>query len=49
MMQGSPDRNPTPIYALLGASTISELGNVLTFVAVPWFVLQTTGSAAKTG
>jgi MFS family permease len=49
MMQGSPDRNPAPIYALFGASTISELGNVLTFVAVPWFVLQTTGSAAKTG
>jgi MFS family permease len=25
------------------------MGNVLAFVAIPWFVLQTTGSAAKTG
>lgn len=38
-----------PLYALLGAASVSTLGNVLTFVAVPWFVLQTTGSAAKTG
>ena len=38
-----------PIFALLTAEAISQVGNVLTFVAVPWFVLQTTGSAAKTG
>jgi MFS family permease len=38
-----------PIYALLAASAVSQVGNVLTFVAVPWFVLQTTGSAALTG
>lgn len=25
------------------------VGNVLTFIAIPWFVLQTTGSAAKMG
>ena len=24
-------------------------GNIITFLAVPWFVLQTTGSAARTG
>jgi MFS family permease len=34
---------------LLGANAVSETGNVLAFVAIPWFVLQTTGSAAKTG
>ena len=38
-----------PILVLLGANAISEMGNVLAFVAIPWFVLQTTGSAAKTG
>jgi len=38
-----------PVFALLSASAISEFGNVLTFVAVPWFVLETTGSAARTG
>lgn len=38
-----------PIFALLGANALSMIGNVLTFVAIPWFVLQTTGSAAKTG
>jgi MFS family permease len=38
-----------PILALLGANAVSETGNVLAFVAIPWFVLQTTGSAAKTG
>lgn len=38
-----------PIYAMLGATALSQVGNMLTFVAVPWFVLQTTGSAALTG
>lgn len=31
------------------ASTISQMGNGLTALAVPWFVLVTTGSAARTG
>jgi MFS family permease len=39
----------TPILILLGANAVSETGNVLAFVAIPWFVLQTTGSAARTG
>src|SRR5215213_9083674 len=38
-----------PILALLAANAVSETGNVLAFVAIPWFVLQTTGSAVKTG
>jgi MFS family permease len=41
--------NRRPIAALLTASSISQVGSMLTIVAVPWFVLQTTGSAAKTG
>ena len=42
-------RRRAPILALLGANAVSEMGNVLAFVAIPWFVLQTTGSAARTG
>ncbi len=34
---------------LFCANSISGLGNQFTFIAVPWFVLETTGSAAKTG
>ncbi len=39
----------TPLWALFAANAVSNIGNVLTMVAVPWFVLQTTGSASKTG
>ncbi len=38
-----------PIYALFAANAISMTGNVLTLIAIPWFVLQTTGSAFQTG
>jgi MFS family permease len=37
------------VYAVLTAEGISQVGNMMTIVAGPWFVLQTTGSAAKTG
>jgi len=42
-------RRRAPLFALLSANVLSLVGNQLTFVALPWFVLQTTGSAAKTG
>ena len=38
-----------PLYGLLAANAVSITGNVLTLLAIPWFVLQTTGSATKTG
>ena len=38
-----------PIVALLVANAISIVGNQLTALAIPWFVLLTTGSAARTG
>ncbi len=38
-----------PVLALLGAYAISQGGTQLTAVAIPWFVLLTTGSAARTG
>src|SRR5215203_5256600 len=45
----SGPRQRVPILALLAANAVSETGNVLAFVAIPWFVLQTTGSAVRTG
>ena len=39
----------TPLYTLYAANAISFVGNNLTNIAIPWFVLVTTGSAAKTG
>lgn len=41
--------NRVPIIALLFANAVSMIGNNLAVVAVPWFVLETTGSAARTG
>ncbi|HET6845808.1 MAG TPA: MFS transporter, partial [Anaerolineales bacterium] len=38
-----------PIITLFVANAISLVGNVLAMIAIPWFVLQTTGSAAQTG
>jgi predicted MFS family arabinose efflux permease len=38
-----------PLYALVAANAISILGNVVSAIALPWLVLITTGSAAKTG
>jgi MFS family permease len=38
-----------PLLALFAADIVSMTGNVITLVAIPWFVLQTTGSPAKTG
>jgi MFS family permease len=38
-----------PLIALYVAGVVSRTGNVMTLLAVPWFVLQTTGSAARTG
>ena len=41
--------NRAPITGLLAANIVSLIGSMLTLIALPWFVLQTTGSAAKTG
>nr|BBH90355.1 MFS transporter [Thermosporothrix sp. COM3] len=37
-----------PLYAYYVANTISYVGNRCTFVAIPWFVLETTGSVTQT-
>jgi MFS family permease len=38
-----------PLAALLAANVVSVTGNAVTLMGVPWFVLQTTGSAADAG
>ncbi|MGW3489397.1 MFS transporter [Streptomyces sp. NPDC001054] len=38
-----------PLVAVLAANLVSIAGNCLTYMGVPWFVLQSTGSAAKAG
>lgn len=38
-----------PIYALFIGNVVSYIGDVLTLLAIPWFVLQTTGSVRQAG
>jgi len=38
-----------PLIALLLAGVISLIGNMLAALALPWFVLETTGSASRAG
>jgi MFS family permease len=38
-----------PLYAFFTGSVISYVGDVLTLLAIPWFVLLTTGSVTQTG
>lgn len=44
-----PARDRKPLVALLAAGVISQSGNQMLNVAIPWFVLQTTGSVTRTG
>ena len=37
------------LRALIAAQTVSRLGSQMTFLALPWFVLETTGSASRMG
>jgi MFS family permease len=42
-------KNRDPIYALVSADFVSQFGNAVTTIALPWFVLESTGSATLTG
>ncbi|HEY1644547.1 MAG TPA: MFS transporter [Streptosporangiaceae bacterium] len=42
-------RDRRPLGAVLAASAVSAAGSALTALAVPWLVLQTTGSAGRAG
>jgi predicted MFS family arabinose efflux permease len=46
---GAAAQKRVPMFSLLGANGISQIGNMTLIVAGPWFVLETTGSAAMTG
>jgi MFS family permease len=41
--------NRVPLLALYGTTLISVTGDAMAALAIPWYVLQTTGSAADTG
>ncbi len=45
----SPPTKRIPFFALIGANAISMNGNAFAQIAIPWYVLETTGSAARTG
>jgi len=50
MTPPAPDRRrPWSIVALLVAQGVSVTGNRISLLALPWFVLETTGSATRTG
>src|SRR5215510_14369939 len=42
-------KNRVPLYSLFTTSLISVTGDVMASLAIPWFVLQTTGSVTQTG
>ncbi|MFI6682667.1 MFS transporter [Streptomyces sp. NPDC050485] len=42
-------RDRRPLAAVLTANAVSATGSSLTLIGVPWFVLQTTGSAGRAG
>jgi hypothetical protein len=42
-------RRPGPLAALLAAEVVSTTGSQMTLLALPWFVLVTTGSPARMG
>lgn len=45
----APPANRLPLFALLAANATSQVGNMMTTVAIPWFILQTTGSPLQVG
>ncbi len=47
--QSTSPHKHLPIYAFLLGSVISYVGDMLTLLAIPWFVLLTTRSVTQTG
>src|SRR5688500_14273875 len=46
---GAQPASRMPLHALLAANAVSGVGDKLAALAIPWLVLETTGSAAQTG
>ncbi|MCO5175930.1 MAG: MFS transporter [Thermomicrobiales bacterium] len=49
MILSPESRARLPLFALLAANAVSMLGNVFALIAIPWYVLETTGSASQAG
>ncbi len=49
LLEGGQRVDLVPLAALIAADGLSRLGSAMTVTVVPWFVLVTTGSAARTG
>lgn len=45
----TPPAHRVPLYALLAANTLSYIAEAIALVAIPWFVFELTGSAARVG
>jgi MFS family permease len=45
----TPVRSRRPLFAFLAANVVSITGTRISAIAIPWFVLTTTGSPMKTG
>jgi MFS family permease len=45
----APARQRRPLCAMLAANIVSQIGNSLSYIVIPWFVLEITGSAARMG
>lgn len=48
-LQDAPPVERLPLYSLVAANIISQLGNSITNLAIVWYVIETTGSAANAG
>ncbi|MFE9397517.1 MFS transporter [Streptomyces flavidovirens] len=48
-VEGGEPGGRKPFVAVLAANTVSIAGTSLTMIGVPWFVLDTTGSAGRAG
>lgn len=44
-----PRASRVPLTTVLGANAVSAAGTAVSAVGIPWFVLQTTGSAGRAG
>ncbi len=48
-MSVEEQRRKLPLFAFYIANVVSFVGSYLSLLAIPWFVLQTTGSVTETG
>lgn len=46
---GPPGRGRRPLYALFAANAVSMVGDRMTALAIPWFVLSSGGGGAEVG